>query len=1353
MLKITQPTNFFFSLKKQSKFFLCVLLLLFTNLLIAQNPSARDDYDTVEINTTLEVPAPGVLENDETANNVVSFFVNNRRFNAGETATIFSADITLNEDGSYIIVPRSGYTGEIPDIRYIVTNGTNTDIAFLRLTVEPTTNLLEISSVGSCNQGYTKDGEYKIQYTLVLFNKSTARDYHANNILNDINLQQNLNAIYGDGCVLRVESLGTGHFETIDFVGNPYPTDFGTNILNPAFLSGTSNQIFNDNLRLFPRQQVFVQFCVVVNPFCDGRPNPTPSGSRINFNAEFTINADRGNDSANLLLSDFHTPETTVTAGFFIPNREPEVNADGTFDYINTVVITNEGAVAADNVNYNMGLSGFTTNGISFQSLEITQVSGPEVNINSNYNGISEPLLLAPNNTIPAGETVILEIATLTNPVSSSDENFFSQLSISQTQGGLDGFDETFSRRFFSYVLWSDANGNHLDRYYSISSATQVPSSVLQCSCSTEFMAFSFPSSSSIRNTIEILDTEPEGILEHEEVKFTYTVRNTSSIVELNNLQLQNSLNAICSGNIISQTQPIISSTTATVQPNLNLNFNGVTDINIFDGTSGLLNANQTVTVEFTVVFKEDCINENRTNFRATNPLNEIVSSSDSVEVTIFSDIDNDSVSNANDIDDDNDTIPDIDEYNGINPLGDDDNDFIPNYRDTDFGVDSNSDGIVDVFDFDSDGVPNHFDLDSDNDGVLDIVEAGNSGSDTNRNGQTNINTGSNGLDDSLESSDSFFASLNFIIPNTDANGNANFLDIDADDDGIVDNIEAQGTFNYTPPNATVSILGIDTAYPNGIAVEDTEADGIPDYIDINSDNDIRDDILEGWDINDDGIAETTFSGNDADNDGLDDAYDNNTSIVNQTNNQVPTDFPNLDNVDNPERDWREIIAIFILIEDVAQTEGENFTFSISTVKKNDNNLFIESAFPITIDFSTTNGAIGVGEFNIATAPFDFTPVNTTFTIDPLITETTFTINSFEDNIYELNEFFTLTGRVTSNNTTNNTTTNVGTVLDNDNPPSITMNNSEEEEGEDLNHTISISNPSSTPIAINISTSNRTAISTEDFIAFSESLLINGTVDPNNPNLEISFSIATLLDNLNELDTEFISVSGTVTTPNVSNQDLSKSATIIDIDPYPVLDISSDTTVEGGELTFTISLVNDNKEVMQNYLPIDIQLQTEDKTASTIQDYNELSSITTMPAFTSTINAKVVTLDDKLNEPKESFLLTGTTLAPNPSDVSTSFGTGFIDDDDYPNLFSPNNDGKSDTFKVLGLENYPNFKLQIVDRWGSEVYNYSNNGNTNPVWWDGNFKGRVAPEGVYFYTLDFNDKMTKPRTGFVQLIR
>jgi gliding motility-associated-like protein len=98
-------------------------------------------------------------------------------------------------------------------------------------------------------------------------------------------------------------------------------------------------------------------------------------------------------------------------------------------------------------------------------------------------------------------------------------------------------------------------------------------------------------------------------------------------------------------------------------------------------------------------------------------------------------------------------------------------------------------------------------------------------------------------------------------------------------------------------------------------------------------------------------------------------------------------------------------------------------------------------------------------------------------------------------------------------------------------------------------------------------------------------------------------------------------------------------------------------------------------------------------------------------------------------------------------------GIGTIKDNDIPNLFSPNNDGISDTFAISGMQDFPEFTIVIFDRWGSEVHNYSNKGNLSPDWWDGTYKNKPVPEGVYFYTLDFNAGLTKPKTSFIELIR
>jgi gliding motility-associated-like protein len=1350
-------------------------LLFIVHFLTAQAPSAIDDYDTAEINTTLNVSAPGVLVNDTDPDvddvlTILEFSVNGISYLVGETANFGQGSITIIADGSFTFIPIANYTGNVSIITYTITDGTSLSFANLFLTVEFIDNLLEISNLTSCNQGFTGNSEYKIRYFLTLSNKSNARDYHPTSLIKNIDLINNLETTFGNGCIISVDEVNVFNNRTIDYIDDPYPRDFDDSVINPGFINGTSSAIFNanavSNLTLYPRQIINVTFCVTVNPLCNGRPNPTPSGSGIDFNNTVNVTSDRGNDTETLLLLDFHTTEAVVAAGLHVPefyapkflddNPLGTVNSDGSYDYINTVIITNEGNSPASNINYNMGLGSFLDNGITFNQLIVSQVSGPDVVINSAYDGDTDTLLLMPNNSLAPGQTVILEVFYLIGPISSTDFSFFNQFDSSQTQGPLDGFDETEPsvKRDYSFVLWSDNLGNHLDRYYEVSAPAQSASSSSQCFCTTSVMRFLFSSSSSNNKIISEVNEAPNDILEHEEITFQISITNTSESIELKNLQLEDDLTSICDGNIVSLSTPFILNSTATEDPILNIGFNGSSEINFFNGSTGVLKINETITVQFSVVFNQSCIGVNVSNFTATNPLNNTVRSFGFVNVNASTDTDNDGVPNAVDIDDDNDTILDVFEYDGLDPLEDDDSDFIPNYRDTDFGADTNGDGIVDVFDFDSDGVPNHFDLDSDNDGVLDIIEAGNSITDNNNNGRTDNAVGANGLDNTLENNDTANAAITYTILNTDLNGNPDFLDIDADGDGIVDNIEAQLTANYIAINGTVSESGIDASYPNGIAPVDTENDGIFDYIDTNSDNDIRDDVLEGWDINSNGIAETVPSNLDADNDGLDDAFDTNNNAVNPTNGQVPTDFPNADNTDTTERDWREIIAILLIIDNVSVTEGGDFVFNISLVTKNDTTLLIESASPIDINFSTINGTDATDLYDVATSPFDYNGItNKTLTIPPLATTSQFTVTSLEDIIFEQDELYTLNGTITSNNTLNAEAKGIGTILDNDAAPSITMGNSRNDEGLDLVHSITISNPCSTPILIEVNTADNLAISPDDYTTILENLTIEGTVDPNNANTEVSFSISTKTDNLNELDEETLSVIGTVTSANVGAQDLIKTGTILDIDPNPFVEVSNVKGEEGTSFVFTIRLLNANLEPMQNYLSINFILETMDDIAAANEDYQPIAILTNIPAFTSSITQSVQTIDDILNEDTEEFLLLATTNLANVANTFPATGIGFIKDNDYPNLFSPNGDGKSDVFKIRGIEDYPNFKLFIYNRLGNEVYNYSNNGNIDPIWWNGEFNGLPAPVGVYYYTLDFNDGSARPRTNFIQLIR
>ncbi|MCO5724914.1 hypothetical protein NG653_08605, partial [Robiginitalea sp. 2V75] len=155
------------------------------------------------------------------------------------------------------------------------------------------------------------------------------------------------------------------------------------------------------------------------------------------------------------------------------------------------------------------------------------------------------------------------------------------------------------------------------------------------------------------------------------------------------------------------------------------------------------------------------------------------------------------------------------------NPHEDTDRDGVPDGTD----IDSDNDGIVDSIedansdgdsnpytnptDTDGDGIPDYLDLDSDNDGILDNLEAQAPGVYIAPSG---VDSDGNGLDDAYEESP---GSCGGLIPvDTDQDGVPDYLDIDSDNDGILDNREAQSTGNFTPPSGQdLNQNGLDDVY------------------------------------------------------------------------------------------------------------------------------------------------------------------------------------------------------------------------------------------------------------------------------------------------------------------------------------------------------------------------------------------------------------------------------------------------------------------------------------------------------------------------------------------------------------
>ncbi len=278
--------------------------------------------------------------------------------------------------------------------------------------------------------------------------------------------------------------------------------------------------------------------------------------------------------------------------------------------------------------------------------------------------------------------------------------------------------------------------------------------------------------------------------------------------------------------------------------------------------------------------------------------------------------------------------------------------------------------------DYDGDGVPNIYDLDSDNDGIADVVEAG--GSDPDNDGRIGTgaitDTDGNGVDDNVDAGNGGTA-----LPNADTDGDGikNYMDIDSDGDGIVDIIEAQATADYaTPLNIDANSNGWDDRYDGNaggtaIGSTDTDGDGTPDYLDLDSDNDGISDFIEAYDTNKDGVADTNPLNIDSDGDGLDNAFDldgsSSTDTKGPTNGQSPTSFPNDDNSTTSERDWREALSTLpvSLISFDAELIGNDVELRWATASEIDNDYFTVQRSIDNVNFDDVKKIGGNGNSNI----------------------------------------------------------------------------------------------------------------------------------------------------------------------------------------------------------------------------------------------------------------------------------------------------------------------------------------------------------------------------------------------------
>lgn len=92
-----------------------------------------------------------------------------------------------------------------------------------------------------------------------------------------------------------------------------------------------------------------------------------------------------------------------------------------------------------------------------------------------------------------------------------------------------------------------------------------------------------------------------------------------------------------------------------------------------------------------------------------------------------------------------------------------------------------------------------------------------------------------------------------------------------------------------------------------------------------------------------------------------------------------------------------------------------------------------------------------------------------------------------------------------------------------------------------------------------------------------------------------------------------------------------------------------------------------------------------------------------------------------------------------------------LPDDIYiPNAFSPNGDGLNDVLMVYGYT-IQNLRFAVFNQWGEKVFESYN----QATGWDGRYKGKIQPSGVYMYVcqITLKDGTTQVKKGSINLVR
>ncbi len=338
-----------------------------------------------------------------------------------------------------------------------------------------------------------------------------------------------------------------------------------------------------------------------------------------------------------------------------------------------------------------------------------------------------------------------------------------------------------------------------------------------------------------------------------------------------------------------------------------------------------------------------------------------------------------------------------------------------------------------------------------------------------------------------------------------------------------------------------------------------------------------------------------------------------------------------------------------LAIHDVTVTEGNTgtvgaaFTVSLNT----------PSARIVTVNYATAPGsAISGTDYQAASGSLTFLAGQTSKTITVLVN------GDVADE--EIENFFV--NLSSPDFATIADAQGIGTILDNDGQPALSINDMTVTEGQsgtvNANFTVTLAPASGQTVTVGYATADGTATAGSDYVAKVDNLVFS----PNQTTKTLTVQVnGDLRDELEETFT--VTLSGAI---NATIDDPEGTGTITDDDAPPTLAIDNVTVAEGNSgttpATFTVSLGTPSG------LPVSVDYETANGTAISPADYAAGSGTLNFAAGETTKPVTVLVTGDTLDEINETFTV-DLSNASNATILDPQ-GIGTITDDDAVPLLS-----------------------------------------------------------------------------------